>query len=97
MATLEIKQLQAGRMAKDDGSFVFLLERGKYDLVVSLVGYKSRLVPIYIHDQDVHEVIQLTLEEAALGEVVVKVKPRDRAEEMVRQLIRDKEARIAAL
>ena len=93
LATVEIKQLQVGRMVKDDGRFEFQLERGRYDLVVSLVGYKSRIVSVYIHDQPVHEVIQLVLEDAALGEVVVRVKPRDRAEELVRQLIRDKEAR----
>jgi hypothetical protein len=94
LATLEIKQLQAGRMAKDDGSFEFFLERGRYDLVVSLVGYKTRLIPIFIHDQPVFELIQLALDESGnLGEVVVKVKPRDRAEELVRQVIRDKEAR----
>ncbi|MFM7672534.1 MAG: DUF5686 and carboxypeptidase regulatory-like domain-containing protein [Bacteroidota bacterium] len=94
LATVEIKQLQQGRLAKDDGSFEFQLERGKYDLVVSLIGYKSRLVPVFIHDQPVHEVIQLTLDESSnLGEVVVRVKSRDRAEELVRQLIRDKESK----
>lgn len=93
-ATVEVKQLQQGRIAKDDGSFEFLLERGRYDLVVSLIGYKSRLIPIFIHDQPLHEIIQLSLDEnASLGEVVVRVKSRDRAEELVRQVIRDKEQR----
>jgi hypothetical protein len=94
LASIEVKQLQEGRIAKDDGSFEFMLERGRYDLVVSLIGYKSRLIPVFIHDRPVHEVIQLTLDESAnLGEVVVKVRSRDRAEELVRQVLRDKELR----
>lgn len=94
LASIEVKQLQEGRIAKDDGSFAFMLERGRYDLVVSLIGYKSRLIPVFIHDRAVHEIIQLALDETAnLGEVVVKVRARDRAEELVRQVIRDKELR----
>lgn len=94
LASIEVKSLQLGRITKDDGSFEFMLERGRYDLVVSLIGYKSRLIPVFIHDQPVHELIQLSLDESAnLGEVVVKVRSRDRAEELVRQVIRDKELR----
>jgi len=94
LATVELKQLQLGRMAKDDGSFEFYLECGRYDLVVSLVGYKTSLIPIFIHDQPLYELVQLTLDESHnLGEVVVKVKSRDRSEELVRQVIRDKEVR----
>ncbi len=37
LASIEVKQLQEGRIAKDDGSFEFMLERGRYDLVVSLI------------------------------------------------------------
>ena len=94
LASIEIKSLQIGRLAKDDGSFEFMLERGRYDLVVSLIGYKTALIPFFVHDKPVQITVPLTLSEPDnLGEVVVRVKPRDRAEELVRHLIREKEMR----
>lgn len=91
LASVEIKELQKGSVSKDDGSFEFFVERGKYSVVVSMVGYKSKVTTVYINNEDMSETI--TLEDDAsqnLAEVVLKVKSRDRAEEIVRNVVRIK-------
>lgn len=59
LASVEIKELQKGAVTKDDGTFQFLLERGKYDMVVSMIGYKTRVVTIFINNNDITENIEL--------------------------------------
>ncbi len=92
LASVEIKELRKGSVSRDDGSYEFYLERGKYDIVVSLVGYKSKVVTVYINNEDVSETIILEdAESGNLSEVVIKVKSRDRAEELIRNVVRNKE------
>jgi hypothetical protein len=99
LASVEIKELKKGTVSKDDGSFEFYLERGKYDLVVSMIGYKTRIVTFFITNQDITENITLEADEStgSLSEVVVKSKYRDRAEELVKNVIRNKEAVLGAI
>lgn len=98
LASVEIKELQKGTVSKDDGSFEFFLERGKYTLVVSMAGYKPMVRTVYINNEDVVEtVIMEESESSTLGEVVVKAKIRDRAEELVRNVVRTKESILDAI
>ena len=53
LASVEIKELRKGSITKDDGSFQFFLERGKYDLVVSMIGYKPRVITIFVNNEDI--------------------------------------------
>ena len=79
LASVEIRELKKGSVSRDDGAFEFYVERGKYDIVVSLVGYKSKIVTVYINNQDLSEIITLDdAESANLAEVVIKAKARDR-------------------
>lgn len=92
LASVEIKELKKGSISKDDGSYEFYLERGKYDLVVSMVGFKTKITTIYINDADISEDVVLEPDETGnLSEVVLRVKLRDRAEEIIRNTIRHKE------
>src|SRR5437868_3925457 len=98
LASVEIKELKKGSVSKDDGSYEFFLERGKYDVVVSLVGFKTKVVTVYINDADIIE--NITLESAAssdLSEVIIKVKARDRAEEIIRNVVKNKESILNAI
>ncbi|HEY6063131.1 MAG TPA: DUF5686 and carboxypeptidase regulatory-like domain-containing protein, partial [Chitinophagaceae bacterium] len=98
LASVEIKELRKGSVSKDDGSYEFYLERGKYDIVVSLVGYKSKVVTVYINNEDLSETI--TLEDAESGnlsEVLIKVKARDRADELIRNVLKNKESILDAI
>jgi hypothetical protein len=98
LASVEIKELRKGSVSKDDGSYEFYMERGKYDLVVSLVGYKSKVITVYINNEDLSETITLEdAESGTLSEVVIKVKSRDRAEELIRNVVRNKESILDAI
>ena len=48
LANVEVKELRKGAVTKDDGSYQFFLERGKYDLVVSMIGYKTKIITVFI-------------------------------------------------
>jgi hypothetical protein len=93
---VEIKEIKRGKITKDNGSFEFFLERGKYDLVVSMVGYTPKITTIYINNEDVKETIVLEPEESTLAEVIIRAKYKDRAEDYIRNVIRNKEALLAA-
>jgi hypothetical protein len=85
-------------VSKDDGSYEFYLERGKYDLLVSMIGYKTRVVTFYINNGDITENVTLEPDESAsLSEVVIKAKLKDRAEDIIRQVIRNKETVLDAI
>jgi len=91
LASVEIKELKKGTISKDDGSFNFFLERGKYTLVVSMMGYQPIVRIVFINNEDVVEnVLMEESESSTLGEVVVKAKIRDRAEELIRNVVRSK-------
>lgn len=91
LASVEIKELRKGTISKDDGSYEFFLERGKYTLVVSMAGYQPLVRTVYINNEDVVEnVVMEESESATLGEVVIKAKIRDRAEELIRNVVRIK-------
>lgn len=97
LASVEIKELHKGAVTKDDGSFEFFLERGKYDLVVSIIGYKTKVVTFYINNEDITENIVMEPEAQDLSEVVIKAKLRDRAEEIIKNVIRSKESILNAI
>jgi hypothetical protein len=98
LANVEVKELRKGAVTKDDGSFQFFLERGKYDLVVSMIGYKTRVVTIFINNEDIIENLELETDEGStLAEVILKVKARDRAEEIIRNVVKNKESVLDAI
>ncbi|MGB3164761.1 MAG: DUF5686 and carboxypeptidase regulatory-like domain-containing protein [Chitinophagaceae bacterium] len=98
LASVEIKELRKGAVTKDDGSYQFFLERGQYDLVVSMIGYKTRVVTIFINNKDITENLELETDEGSnLSEVILKVKTRDRAEEIIRNVVKNKEAILDAI
>jgi len=98
LATVEIKELKKGTVSRDDGTYEFFLERGKYDLVVSMIGYRSKLLTFNITNEDIVENIELEPDESAnLAEVVIKTKLRDRADDIIRSVIRKKESILDAI
>ena len=93
LASVQIKERNIGILTKEDGSFEFSLERGKYDMLVSMVGFKPKLVSLQVTNTDITENVIMELDDASyLGEVVIRAKLRDRAEEIIRNVIRNKEA-----
>jgi len=99
LASVEVKELKKGTVSRDDGYYEFFLERGKYDLVVSMIGYKTKIVTFHITNEDISEIVELEMDEAttSMQEVVIKAKLRDRAEEIIRNVIRHKETVLSAI
>lgn len=91
-ASVNIKELQTGTTTDDQGDFKFQLEAGKYDIVVSIVGYKTQVLTITITKAYTLNILMEPEKAALLGEVQVVGSRKDRAEEIVRNVIRNKEA-----
>ena len=94
-ATIQVKGVPSGTTGKADGSFELTLDKGSYQIKVSAVGFKTREVAIVVPDTT-QQVIALEEEPQNLSEVVVRAKTRDRAEEIVRKLVRSKDSIQAA-
>jgi hypothetical protein len=92
-ASVQVKQWKHGTITKENGTYELELEPGKYDLVISMIGYRSQVITIIIQKTDYLQNIMLEPDDTkGLSEVVVKGKMRDRSEEIIRQVIRRKEA-----
>ena len=87
-----MKGYQHGTITREDGTYELLLDEGSHDIVISMIGYKSRVLTIIIDKPDYVQNIILEPDDSGnLGEVVVKGKIRDRSEEIIRNVIRNKE------
>lgn len=88
-ASIQVKELQTGVLSQADGSYTLKLEDGKYDLVVSMVGFKSQVITLIVN-KDITQHFILDPGDG-LSEVVVKARLKDRAEEFVRHVILHKD------
>ncbi|HEV7779748.1 MAG TPA: DUF5686 family protein, partial [Chitinophagaceae bacterium] len=92
-ANVQVKEYQHGSITKEDGSYTLELEEGKYDLVVSMVGYKPQVITIILAKKDYEQNIIMEASDATnLSEVTVKGKFKDKAEDYIRNVIRNKDA-----
>jgi hypothetical protein len=92
-ATVQVKEFRLGTVTKENGMYELHLEEGKYDLVISMVGYKSQVITVIVRKADyIQNIIMEPADSKDLSEVVVKGKTRDRSEEIIRHVIRNKEA-----
>ncbi len=95
--SVQVKELGYGTITKENGVYELMLEEGKYDLVVSMIGFKSQVITIIVKNQQVDQnIIMETDEGDSLSEIVVKAKVKDKAEEIIRNVIRNKESIISA-
>ncbi|MBD0353237.1 MAG: carboxypeptidase-like regulatory domain-containing protein, partial [Flavisolibacter sp.] len=95
-ATIQVKELRSGITAKEDGTYEVTVEPGKYDLIVSMIGYASQTVSIIVNGNYQQNFI---LEEEAgksMDEIVIRVKAKDRAEEIIQNVIRNKDNILSA-
>ncbi|MES1217111.1 MAG: DUF5686 and carboxypeptidase regulatory-like domain-containing protein [Bacteroidota bacterium] len=90
--SVQAKELQTGTVTKEDGTYQLMMEEGKYDLVISMIGYKPRVITIIVGKSDYQQNVILETDDSKdLAEVVVKGKIKDRSEEIIRNVIRNKE------
>jgi len=89
--SIQVKEMRSGTVTKEDGTYVLEMEEGKYDLVITLIGYKPQIITVIIRNDDQQKNIIMESAESDLSEVIVKGKNRDRAEEYIRNVIRNKD------
>ncbi|MFN2439266.1 MAG: DUF5686 and carboxypeptidase regulatory-like domain-containing protein [Chitinophagaceae bacterium] len=95
-ASIEVKDIRLGTITKNDGEYQLFLEAGAQELVVTMIGYKSQTLSIVVDKDYMLNIILEEDDSKNLSEVVVKAKLKDRAEEIVRNVIRNKEEILAA-
>jgi Family of unknown function (DUF5686)/CarboxypepD_reg-like domain len=93
--TIQMKELEIGTTSKEDGSYALNLEVGQYNLVVSMIGYKTQIINIVVN-KDYPLNIVLEEEEKHMEDVIVRVKIKDRAEDLMRNVIKNKDQIMAA-
>jgi hypothetical protein len=90
-ATIQVKGIPSGVLAKDDGSFEFSLGAGKYKLRVSAVGFKMQEEGFEVPDTNLLKIV-MEEDHASLDEVVVQQKVKDRANELIHMLVSKKDS-----
>jgi hypothetical protein len=90
-ASIRVKESHTGTTSRADGAYELLLNKGNYHLEVSIVGFKSREIQIAVQEHTNQDII-LEQESKNLSEVIVTAKVRDRAEDIMRKVIRRKDS-----
>jgi uncharacterized protein DUF5686/carboxypeptidase-like protein len=93
--SIAIKDSKIGTTTKADGSYELHLAENRYELVFTMIGYKQLVVELVVRNNDVKQ--NLIMESAGneLSQVEVKAVKRDRAEDIIRNVIRNKDHVIA--
>ncbi len=94
--SVRVKELQTGTTSDKDGNYKLQLEPGKYDLVFSMIGYKTQVITVAITKDYVQNIIMQLDDESMMGAVQVTGIKKDHAEEYVRNVIRNKDALLEA-
>lgn len=89
-ASIRVKELQTGTTSDKEGNFILQLEPGKYDIIISMLGYKPQVITIAI-TKNYEQNIILEQEDGQMQTVQVVGIKKDKAEEYVRNVIRNKD------
>ncbi len=96
LVSIQIKGFSTGTLTREDGTYELKMEEGKYDLIISMVGFKTQIISLVITKNYVQNIILETGDVTDLSEVILKSKGKDRSEEIIRNVIRHKEDVLAA-
>ncbi|TMI63095.1 MAG: carboxypeptidase-like regulatory domain-containing protein [Bacteroidetes bacterium] len=96
LVSVKIKDMPGGTVSHEDGKYELKLEEGKYDLIFSSIGYKAQIITLVVTGNYVQNIILESDDGKDLSEVIVRGKIKDRGEEMIRNVIRNKEQVMAA-
>ncbi|MBK7690056.1 MAG: carboxypeptidase-like regulatory domain-containing protein [Bacteroidetes bacterium] len=89
--TVQIKGLQIGTRTDDNGHYEFQLDEGEYEIVFSLVGYKKQAIKFVHKKNGEDQNIILQSDSKNLNEVKIVTFKKDKAEELIRNVIRKKD------
>jgi hypothetical protein len=96
LVSVKIKDMPGGTVSREDGKYELKLEEGKYDLIFSSIGYKAQIITLVVTGNYVQNIILETDDGKDLSEVIVRGKIKDRGEEIIRNVIRNKEQVMAS-
>jgi Family of unknown function (DUF5686)/CarboxypepD_reg-like domain len=95
LASIEVKDQKKGTITNEDGNYELNLHAGKYDFIITMIGYETRVVTVLVNG-DIEQNFILVIDEGLQMEpVVIKAKAKDRAEEVIRGVINHKDAIMA--
>lgn len=94
--SIQVKEWQSGTVSKEDGSYTLTLEGGKYDLIYSIVGYKTQVITLVVTKNYVQNII-LEEDKSLLENVTIKTKYKDGAAEIIRNVIRRKDSLVTSV
>lgn len=94
--SIQVVQKKIGGITKEDGTYSINLEEGTYDLMISLVGYKPYNIRITLQKDYVQNIILEESESSRMEDVVIRIKYKDRSEEIVKNLIKAKNDIVSA-
>jgi hypothetical protein len=95
LVSVQVQGMPGGTLSKDDGSYLIQLEAGSYNLVFSIVGYKTQRLTLTVTKDYVQNII-LETSQAELENFTLKTKYKDPAVEIIRNVIRRKDSLVAA-
>jgi hypothetical protein len=93
-ASIQVKGYNQGVQSKENGTYELQLEEGRYEIVFSLIGYETQTITLVVN-KDQQQNIILEEDRKSLAEVVVKGKAKDRATDIIKQVIQHKEERLS--
>jgi hypothetical protein len=94
--SVKVKNMPGGTISREDGTYELKLEEGKYDIILTCIGYKAQVITLVVTKDYVQNIILEDDDSKNLSEVIVRGKSKDRSEEFIRNVIRHKENILAA-
>ena len=95
--TVQIKSQQMGTRTDDNGRYKLKLEEGEYDLIFSLIGYKTKEQKVIVRKSGMALNVILETNTKGINEVKITANKKDKAEEYIRQVIKNKEANLSKI
>jgi hypothetical protein len=92
LVSVSIKNGIEGAITKEDGTYNLQLEEGRYELVFSMVGHKTQTLTMVVKANYKQNVIMETIEDDVMDAVIIKARLRDRSEEIIRNVVKNKDA-----
>lgn len=89
--TVQVKEEQIGTRTDEQGNYEFKLEAGEYELLFSLLGYEKQQIKLIHQNNSTQQNIILKESTNDLGEIKIVNFKKDRAEEIIKNVIRQKE------
>lgn len=88
--SVDISGRSKGTTTNQDGQYSIVLNKGEYTLLYTIIGYKPETVTINLSKDTTQDII-LKEDNKGLSEVQITVTKKDRAEEIIENVIRQKE------